>query len=161
MEAYSKNYSNSFQKSSERFVWKVFWRLIRGDVYERAVSLCEGYRSLSRKLRFIWKTPISNGLASCSRSRRRVGSQSSRKRRDPLFSGLTYVITHQKPEPRKYRHICIVVSEKMFMQRVNLDVSEGAEIVKPALTNLEIILGAKEAYPITPLAGYQSAVSTP
>ena len=45
----------------------------------------------------------------------------------------------------------------MFMQRVNLDVSEGADIVivKPALTNLDLILRVKEAYPTITIAAYQ------
>jgi len=43
------------------------------------------------------------------------------------------------------------------MQKVDLDVSEGADIVivKPALTNLDLILRVKEAYPTIPVAAYQ------
>jgi len=50
-----------------------------------------------------------------------------------------------------------VINEKMYMQKVELDVSEGADmvIVKPALTNLDLIVKVKEAYPTVPLLAYQ------
>jgi porphobilinogen synthase len=50
-----------------------------------------------------------------------------------------------------------IINEKMFMQKVDLDVSEGADmlIVKPALTNLDLILRVKQKYPTLPLAAYQ------
>jgi porphobilinogen synthase len=45
----------------------------------------------------------------------------------------------------------------MFMRKVELDVSEGADIiiVKPALTNLDLILRVKQRYPTIPIAAYQ------
>jgi porphobilinogen synthase len=50
-----------------------------------------------------------------------------------------------------------IINEKMFMQKVDLDVSEGADmvIVKPALTNLDLILRVKQRYPAIPIAAYQ------
>jgi porphobilinogen synthase len=45
----------------------------------------------------------------------------------------------------------------MYMQKVDLDISEGADIVivKPALTNLDLILRTKQQYPTIPIAAYQ------
>lgn len=50
-----------------------------------------------------------------------------------------------------------VINEKMFMQKVGLDIDEGADIiiVKPALTNLDLILKVKQAHPNIPIAAYQ------
>jgi porphobilinogen synthase len=50
-----------------------------------------------------------------------------------------------------------IINEKIFMQKVDLDVSEGADmvIVKPALTNLDHILRVKQKYPTIPIAAYQ------
>jgi len=50
-----------------------------------------------------------------------------------------------------------IINEKIFMQKVDLDVSEGADmlIVKPALTNLDHILRVKQKYPFLPIAAYQ------
>lgn len=50
-----------------------------------------------------------------------------------------------------------IINEKMFMQKVDLDVSEGADmvIVKPALTNLDLIATVKQRHPTVPLAAYQ------
>jgi porphobilinogen synthase len=50
-----------------------------------------------------------------------------------------------------------VPNEKMFMQKIALDVSEGADmvIVKPALTNLDLVLRVKQNYPNMPIAAYQ------
>ena len=50
-----------------------------------------------------------------------------------------------------------IINEKMFMAKVDLDVSEGADfiIVKPALTNLDLIRLTKERYPNIPIAAYQ------
>ena len=50
-----------------------------------------------------------------------------------------------------------IINRKMFMQKVDLDVSEGADmiIVKPALTNLDLILNVKQNYPTLPIAAYQ------
>jgi porphobilinogen synthase len=50
-----------------------------------------------------------------------------------------------------------IINEKMYMQKVDLDISEGADmiIVKPALTNLDLILRTKQQYPTIPIAAYQ------
>jgi porphobilinogen synthase len=50
-----------------------------------------------------------------------------------------------------------IINAKMYMQKVKLDVSEGADIiiVKPALTNLDLILRVKQCYPDLPIAAYQ------
>jgi porphobilinogen synthase len=50
-----------------------------------------------------------------------------------------------------------IINEKMFMQKVDLDVSEGADmvIVKPALPNLDLVLRVKQKYPNVPIAAYQ------
>jgi len=50
-----------------------------------------------------------------------------------------------------------IINEKMFMQKVDLDIGEGADmvIVKPALTNLDLILRVKHEYPHVPIAAYQ------
>jgi len=50
-----------------------------------------------------------------------------------------------------------IINEKMFMQKVKLEIEEGADllIVKPALTNLDLILRVKQAYPTIPIAAYQ------
>jgi porphobilinogen synthase len=50
-----------------------------------------------------------------------------------------------------------IINEKMFMQKVDLDISEGADmvIVKPALTNLDLIVAVKQRYPSIPIAAYQ------
>lgn len=50
-----------------------------------------------------------------------------------------------------------IINEKMFMQKVDLDIGEGGDIVivKPALTNLDLILRTKQKYPTIPIAAYQ------
>lgn len=50
-----------------------------------------------------------------------------------------------------------IMNDKMFMQKVTLDIDEGADIVivKPALTNLDLILKVKQSYPTVPIAAYQ------
>jgi porphobilinogen synthase len=50
-----------------------------------------------------------------------------------------------------------IINEKIFMQKVDLDIREGADmvIVKPALPNLDLILRVKQAYPTMPIAAYQ------
>ncbi len=49
------------------------------------------------------------------------------------------------------------INEKMFMQKAELDINEGADmvIVKPALSNLDLILRMKQQYPTVPIAAYQ------
>jgi porphobilinogen synthase len=58
-------------------------------------------------------------------------------------------------DPSKFR--VDPINDKMFLQKVNLDVSEGADIVivKPALTNLDLIARVKQRYPDIPVAAYQ------
>lgn len=50
-----------------------------------------------------------------------------------------------------------IINEKMYMQKMDLDISEGADIVivKPALTNLDLILLTRQRYPTVPIAAYQ------
>jgi len=50
-----------------------------------------------------------------------------------------------------------IINEKMYMQKVKLDIDEGADmlIVKPALTNLDLILRVKQTYPSVPVTAYQ------
>lgn len=50
-----------------------------------------------------------------------------------------------------------IINEKMFMQKVDLDLGEGADvvIVKPALTNLDLILRIKQKHRTIPIAAYQ------
>lgn len=50
-----------------------------------------------------------------------------------------------------------IINGKMFMQKVALDISEGADmvIVKPALTNLDLVLQVKQRFPTIPIAAYQ------
>lgn len=74
----------------------------------------------------------------------------------PFFKAMT-----QSENPResvdssKFR--IDIINEKMFMQKVGSDISEGADIiiVKPALTNLDLILKVKQAHPTIPIAAYQ------
>jgi porphobilinogen synthase len=76
----------------------------------------------------------------------------------PFFETMTLSreeAPRRSQDPSKFR--TDVINEKMFMQKVDLDVSEGADIVivKPALTNLDLIFKVKEAYPTIPIAAYQ------
>ena len=76
----------------------------------------------------------------------------------PFFETMTLskeAAPRRAQDPSKFR--TDVINEKMFMQKVDLDVSEGADIVivKPALTNLDLILRVKEAYPTITIAAYQ------
>jgi porphobilinogen synthase len=50
-----------------------------------------------------------------------------------------------------------IINEKVFMQKVDLDIREGADmiIVKPALPNLDLTLRVKQTYPTMPIAAYQ------
>lgn len=49
------------------------------------------------------------------------------------------------------------INEGMFHQKIGLDIEEGADIViiKPAITNLDIIRLTEEMFPQTPIAAYQ------
>lgn len=74
----------------------------------------------------------------------------------PFFNAMTQSnFPRQSIDSSKFRSD--VINEKMFMQKVDLDVSEGADIVivKPALTNLDFILRIKQRYPTLPIAAYQ------
>lgn len=74
----------------------------------------------------------------------------------PYFEAMTLSKTPRRAvDSSKFR--TDIINEKMFMQKVALDVSEGADlvIVKPAITNLDLILRVKQAHPTIPLAAYQ------
>jgi porphobilinogen synthase len=75
---------------------------------------------------------------------------------EPYFEAMTLSKSPVRAvDPSKFR--TDIINEKMFMQKVKLDVEEGADflIVKPALTNLDHILRVKQAYPTIPIAAYQ------
>jgi porphobilinogen synthase len=75
---------------------------------------------------------------------------------EPFFEAMTLSKTPRHGiDSSKFR--TDVINEKMFMRKVDLDVSEGADIVivKPAVTNLDLVKSVKEKYPIIPLAAYQ------
>ena len=74
----------------------------------------------------------------------------------PFFEAMTLSDTPRRGiDSSKFR--TDIINEKMFMQKVDLDISEGADmvIVKPALTNLDLILRVKQQYPNVPIAAYQ------
>ncbi|RLI41412.1 porphobilinogen synthase, partial [Candidatus Bathyarchaeota archaeon] len=74
----------------------------------------------------------------------------------PFFEAVTLAKTPRRGvDSSKFR--TDIINEKMFMQKVDLDLSEGADIVivKPALTNLDHILRVKQKYPTVPIAAYQ------
>jgi len=50
-----------------------------------------------------------------------------------------------------------VINRRMFLQKLDLDIGEGADmvIIKPAITNLDIIALTRENYPMIPVAAYQ------
>jgi len=74
----------------------------------------------------------------------------------PFFEAMTL-----SKEPRKgidsSKFRTDIINEKMFIHKVDLDINEGADmiIVKPALTNLDLILRVKQNYPTIPIAAYQ------
>ena len=75
---------------------------------------------------------------------------------EPFFEAMTLSKTPRRGvDSSKFR--TDIINEKMFMQKVDLDVGEGADmvIVKPALTNLDLALRVKERYPAIPIAAYQ------
>jgi porphobilinogen synthase len=49
------------------------------------------------------------------------------------------------------------INEKLSMQKAELDINEGADfvIVKPALSNLHLVLRIKQHFPSVPIAAYQ------
>jgi porphobilinogen synthase len=73
----------------------------------------------------------------------------------PFKEAMTLSGSPQPIDSSKFR--TDIINEKMFMQKVNLDVSEGADmvIVKPALTNLDLILRVKHKYGNIPIAAFQ------
>jgi porphobilinogen synthase len=73
----------------------------------------------------------------------------------PFKEAMTLCDAPQSIDGSKFR--TDIINEKMFMQKVDLDIGEGADIVivKPALTNLDLILRVKQQYPTIPVAAYQ------
>lgn len=73
----------------------------------------------------------------------------------PFKEAMTLSDAPQPIDGSKFR--TDIINEKLFMQKVDLDVSEGADmvIVKPALTNLDLILRVKQKYANIPIAAYQ------
>jgi len=74
----------------------------------------------------------------------------------PFFEAMTLSKTPRRGiDSSKFR--TDIINEKMYMQKVDLDISEGADIVivKPALTNLDLMLRIKQTYPTVPIAAFQ------
>jgi porphobilinogen synthase len=73
----------------------------------------------------------------------------------PFKEAMSTSEAFQGVDPSKSR--TDIINDKMYMRKVELDVSEGADviIVKPALTNLDLILRVKQRYPTIPIAAYQ------
>lgn len=74
----------------------------------------------------------------------------------PFFEAMTLSETPRSGvDSSKFR--TDIINEKMFMQKVDLDINEGADmvIIKPALTNLDHILRVKQKYPTIPIVAYQ------
>jgi len=74
----------------------------------------------------------------------------------PFFKTMTLSTTPRAGvDSSKFR--ADIINEKMFMQKIDLDISEGADmiIVKPALPNLDLILRTKQQHPTIPIAAYQ------
>jgi porphobilinogen synthase len=75
---------------------------------------------------------------------------------DPFFHAMTISETpRQGVDSSKFR--TDIINHKMFMAKVGLDINEGADIVivKPALTNLDLIQKIELRYPDIPIAAYQ------
>jgi porphobilinogen synthase len=75
---------------------------------------------------------------------------------EPFFEAMSLRKTPRRGiDSSKFR--TDIINEKMFMQKVDLDINEGADIVivKPALTNLDLIVAVKQRYPSIPIAAYQ------
>jgi porphobilinogen synthase len=75
---------------------------------------------------------------------------------EPFFEAMTQSKTPRRGiDSSKFR--TDIINEKMYMQKVDLDVAEGADmvIVKPALTNLDLTLRVKQRHPAIPIAAYQ------
>jgi porphobilinogen synthase len=74
----------------------------------------------------------------------------------PFFKAMSISKTPRKGiDSSKFR--ADIINQKMFMAKVDLDIREGADIiiVKPAITNLDLILLTKQRYPDIPIAAYQ------
>jgi porphobilinogen synthase len=74
----------------------------------------------------------------------------------PFFHAMTISETpRQGVDSSKFR--TDIINQKMFMAKTGLDISEGADIVivKPALTNLDLIQKVEQRFPDIPLAAYQ------
>ena len=74
----------------------------------------------------------------------------------PFFETMTSPKAHRAHvDSSKFR--TDIINEKMFMQKVDLDIAEGADIiiVKPGLPNLDLLLRVKQQYPMIPTAAYQ------
>lgn len=74
----------------------------------------------------------------------------------PFFEAMTLSKSpRQGVDSSKFR--TDIINGKMFMQKVALDIGEGADmvIVKPALTNLDLVLQVKQRFPTIPIAAYQ------
>jgi porphobilinogen synthase len=74
----------------------------------------------------------------------------------PFYNAMTQSKTPREGvDSSKFR--VDILNEKMFMQKIALDTSEGADmvIVKPAMTNQDLILRTKQSYPNLPIAAYQ------
>jgi porphobilinogen synthase len=75
---------------------------------------------------------------------------------EPFFEAMTLSKAPRRGiDSSKFR--TDIINDKMFLQKVDLDVNEGADlvIVKPALTNLDLLLRIKQRYPTIPIAAYQ------
>jgi porphobilinogen synthase len=75
---------------------------------------------------------------------------------EPYFEAMTLSKTPRKGvDSSKFR--TDIINEKMYLQKVELEVSEGADmvIVKPALTNLDLMVKVKERHATLPIAAYQ------
>jgi porphobilinogen synthase len=75
---------------------------------------------------------------------------------NPFFKAVTSSEVPRKGvDSSKFR--AEIINEKTFMQKVDLDINEGADIiiVKPALPNLDHILRINQKYPSIPIAAYQ------
>lgn len=75
---------------------------------------------------------------------------------EPFFHAMSPAATPREGvDSSKFRSD--IINEQLFMAKVDLDLSEGADIiiVKPALTNLDLIALTKHRYPNVPIAAYQ------
>lgn len=74
----------------------------------------------------------------------------------PFYQTMSQLQTQRdKVDTSKFR--IDIINERMFMQKADLEINEGADVViiKPALPNLDLILRIKQSYPTIPIAAYQ------